>query len=612
MQHQVIKARHSSKVSLSVFIILVTIAWIYIWLRAILIPFQSDEVATFFMYIQPVEFFPSILGNNANNHILNSILTWVSCEVFGSSPIALRLPNVFAALVYFHFIFKLSQLLKWNFAKWGFILFSISTHFLLEFFSYSRGYGLSIAFITGALYELIIFTKETRLKPIILAVLFSLLATTANLNLIFISLSVYFFLLALLLFRFKSLKKKTAITGILFVLLAGGLSSTYFIYYSFQIREVAGFYYGSSAGFFKTTVESLALMVSGRYKIIIETLAISSFIITPLIMFTPWVTKKKRQNLLKGHTIFFALLLISWIGSLFLNNIWHVNFQEDRTAMHLIPLFYGMIFFTLESLNPIFRRYASATIIPMVFILVYSIQQVSLKKTVYGNSQQVPVEFFQYIKDDASGKPFPPVVSSYQARRQGWAFLNYRSGGLVNPLTGSAFPNPAADFLIHEFPLPDSLKSIFETILTDQNTQTALCRNIATPGLISSKTLTLENPIHGQIEYYDLFKISSDSLTGKSLRLEMELTVESPEKPLQAAVVVEVFDENRKTLAYEAIDLDQLQPHWDQPNHLFRHVMLIYDIPQVSKTILLYFWNKEKASVEILAGRVTIKISTGF
>jgi hypothetical protein len=605
-----IKNLTAPTVSIFVYLTLATIAWIYIWLRAIFIPFQSDEAATFFMYIQTGQFFPPRSVIDANNHILNSILTWFSYKIFGSSPLSLRLPNIFAALVYFYFIFKLSELLKWNVAKWGFILLSAGTHFILEFFSYSRGYGISIALISGAIYQLIILLKVIRLKRVILAVLFTLLASAANLNLILISLSVYLFL-AMILFRAVSVRKKTLLSALLIIILAGGASSVYFIYNSFQIREVAGFYYGSSAGFFKVTVDSLASMITGRFKIITEVLAVSTFIISTLIMIIWLASKKQRQRIFTGYNIFFALLLISWAGSLILNHIWQVNFQEDRAAMHLIPLFYGMVFFGLDSFSLQFRRYALIAILPFVFIMVYSIQQISLDKTAYGNSQQAPVKFYQYIRNDGSGKPFPPVVSSYQARRQSWAFLNYRSGGLLNPLTGSAFPNSRADFLIFEFPFPDSLKSIFEPVLTDQNTQTALYRNISLNGSISSSNLLLENAVSGQKEYYDLFKISTGGMIGKSLRLEIELTVESAAKPLQATVVVEVFDGNREPLAYEAIDLDQLQPVWDKQHHLFRHVLLVGHIPPESETALVYFWNKKKAPVNILAGQLNIYISEG-
>ncbi len=354
------------------------------------------------------------------------------------------------------------------------------------------------------------------------------------------------------------------------------------------------------------------MMISGRFKIIIEISAVSAFIIIAIITLFQLIVKKKRIGFPQGNEIFLLLLLISWIGSLLLNKIWHVNFQEDRAAMHLILLFYGLIFFTIDRSGNIFRRYSTIAILPLILILAYSFQQFSVKKSVYGNSQQVPVEFFQFIQDEASGKPFPPVVSSYQARRQVWAFMNYRSGGLLNPMTVSNFPDPGADFLIYEQTLPDSLKNCFKPILTDKNTNTALYRNIDPLPLFSYRTLTMKDPIKGQNEYFELFKIPSDSIIGKILRLEVELTVESHEKPLQITVVVEVFDENRKALEYEAIDLDQLQPEWDQSNHLFRHVIFVHDIPKESKTILLYLWNKKKVPVDISAGEVTIKSFPGI
>jgi len=595
------------KIEKAGYLILVTLAWIYIWLRAFHIPFQSDEAATFFMYVQPGQFFPPAATIDANNHILNSILTWISYHTFGSSPVSLRLPNVLSALVYFFFIFKLSNLLNFKFLKWGFILFSLGTNFILEFFSYSRGYGLSIAFLTAALYELIILIKEVSLKRIILSVIFIILATAANLNLIFISLTVYLILAIILLFRYKSEEKKNAINGLLIVLLAGGISSIYFIHYSFQIRDVAGFYYGSSAGFLKVTVDSLAAMVSGRFKAITVITAVVIFIFLFCMPLIQLVTNKKNNDLFRWQNVFIFFLLVSLIGSLLLNKIWHVNFQEDRAAMHLIPVFYGMIFFSIDSYSPIFRRYSSILILPLAFILIFSVQQFSLTKSVYGKSQQAPVEFFRFIKEEASGKPFPPVVSSYQARRQGWAFMNYRSGGLLNPLAVSNFPDKDADFLIHELPLADSLKSHFEMVVSDQNTQTGLFRNIDVPPFFSFKTLGLETGIRSENEYLEMFKISSDSLIGKGIRLETELMVESPKKPLQAALVVEVFDKDRKSLVYDAIDLDQLQPQWDQAHQQFRHVLLIPEMPPESESILMYLWNKKKVQVNIPEGSLTIK-----
>ncbi len=605
------KNLNSPGISLSIFLLIAASAWIYIWMRAALVPFQSDEAATFFMYVQPGNFLPPFSRVDANNHILNSFLTWISFKLFGSSPLSLRLPNVFAALIYFYFIFKISRLINWSFARWGFILLSAGTHFLLEFFSYSRGYGLSLAFLTGALYYMILALNEIRLKPAILATFYIILATAANLNMIFTALSIFTFLVIRLISGYKSIQRRDFLTGIFVISVAGVLASWYLADFSFQIRQVAGFYYGASTGFLPVTVKSLSTMISGHFHFFIEILAVSALIIAILLTFYQSMIKNKRSPRIDLYSLFTGILMINWIGALLLNHIFRVNYQEDRAAMHLIPIFYGMAFFGIDRLFPVFKRYSLVLLLPFLIIPAFSIRQVSLGKSVYGSSLQVPASYFHYIINESQGKDYPPVVSSYQARRQVWAYMNFRSGGILNPLMSNDFPNKTADFIIHELPLPDSLTGLFEPVLTDRNTQTALLRNKEPAEFILYKSLTPEECIRKSNVYHDLLRIETDSLAGQSLRLEADLFVESHKKPLEAAIVVELFDEDRKTLVYEAIDLDQLRPHWDNNNSHFRHVYLIYNIPPQSRSLLIYFWNKKKAFINHISGEVTIKLASG-
>ena len=59
--------------------------FIYIALRASLIPLIHDEAATFFYYIQTGVYLPPEAHLAANNHILNSALGSISFHIFGSS-----------------------------------------------------------------------------------------------------------------------------------------------------------------------------------------------------------------------------------------------------------------------------------------------------------------------------------------------------------------------------------------------------------------------------------------------------------------------------------------------------------------------------------------------
>jgi hypothetical protein len=424
-------------------------------------------------------------------------------------------------------------------------------------------------------------------------------------------LSIFTFLFIRLISGYKSINKRDFIAGIFFISVAGGLSTWYLAEFSFQIRQVAGFYYGASTGFLPVTVKSLSTMISGHFHFFIELLAVSAFTIAILLTFYQSMIKNIRSPLIDRYSLFTGILMINWIGVLLLNYIFRVNYQEDRAAMHIIPIYYGMVFFGIDRLFPVLKRYAILLILPFLIIPAFSIRQVSLVKSVYGNSLQVPVNYFQYINNESHVKDYPPVVSSYQARRQVWAFMNFRSGGTLNPLFSNDFPDKSADFIIHELPLPESLTGYFEPVLTDRNTQTALLRNKKPAEFILYKSFTTEECNRKSNLYHDLLRIETDSLAGQNIRLEVDLLIKSHKKPLEAAIVVELFDEDRKTLAYEAIDLDQLRPDWDNNNSHFRHVYLIRNISPESRSLLIYFWNKKKAMINHISGETTIKLAPG-
>ncbi len=82
------------KLSTIIFIIVSAIVFIIAGIRCATVPFNHDETATFFYYIQSGDFLPFLSHVDANNHILNSGLGWVCYKLFGDSPFSLRLPNL--------------------------------------------------------------------------------------------------------------------------------------------------------------------------------------------------------------------------------------------------------------------------------------------------------------------------------------------------------------------------------------------------------------------------------------------------------------------------------------------------------------------------------------
>ena len=116
--------------------------------------FTHDEAFTFLVYTKKTYKF--IITNalaSANNHILNSLLTKTTSIVLGETELSLRLPNVIAGISFIYLF------LKW-FLKtpkplfigiWGFSLLFLNNQ-VFEFYSLSRGYGLSFLFLSLSIY----------------------------------------------------------------------------------------------------------------------------------------------------------------------------------------------------------------------------------------------------------------------------------------------------------------------------------------------------------------------------------------------------------------------------------------------------------------------------
>src|SRR6476469_5141313 len=68
-------------------------------LRSYFVPFNHDETATFFFFIQSGKYMPFHSAADANNHVLNSFLGNICFHLFGSSPLSLRLPNLLGLIV---------------------------------------------------------------------------------------------------------------------------------------------------------------------------------------------------------------------------------------------------------------------------------------------------------------------------------------------------------------------------------------------------------------------------------------------------------------------------------------------------------------------------------
>ncbi len=270
--------------------------WVtYLVIRAYYVPFTFDESATFFHFVHTGDFWFFSSLPDANNHFLNSLLTNVSYHIFGSSKLALRLPNLLSAIVFLFFLFRISLLIKSTGIRWVFILSLMFSHYFIEFFAVSRGYGLSMAFLFGALYHLMKFSSGNSIKHILYISLFLLLAEFSNLSILILSIAIigYQLLLLILTKEFGIARKIYRLLLITFLQIAPLVFAAYYMFY---LQDKGSLYYGDDSGFWSLTVMSLIQLLTGT-KMIVFSIAVILFtvflIITTIFLF--WKNKFQYQ-----------------------------------------------------------------------------------------------------------------------------------------------------------------------------------------------------------------------------------------------------------------------------------------------------------------------------
>lgn len=156
--------------------------------RAVLVPLTYDEATTYLKFIR-VDFLSIFNFEVATNHILNTLLTKVSYVVGGNSELVLRMPNLIGYGMYMWFsLLILKQLRHRVIAFAGFMLLNLNL-FVLDYFSLTRGYGMSLGFLMGALFFLFRFLTQlpgsaTVSRDLSRAFLFAGTAVMANFSLL--------------------------------------------------------------------------------------------------------------------------------------------------------------------------------------------------------------------------------------------------------------------------------------------------------------------------------------------------------------------------------------------------------------------------------------------
>ncbi len=609
MTHKVqMKTMISKKNTDKVFFILLSVAvWLYIWLRAIFVPILSDEVATFFMYIQSGRFFPPDLVWDANNHILNSTITRISYLLFGPSVIALRLGSVLFAPVYFFFVFKTGGLMRNTFVRWTFFLAMMTTHFIIEFFAYSRGYGMSLALLAGAIWYLIQTAQNPNLNAVLKTLVFTILAVSANLNLLQTSLIIFGILFLISFVSIRKLRTAEIFFMFFFIFFLGGLSTWFFVDYSFRLLHEGRLYYGSGNGFWNNTILSLSSLAYGKVPIIFAVYFALIMFLSAIVLIFSVKNEKAQIQSLPPEFLFLFLLLGNIAAAFTLHILINVNFQEDRTAIYYLPLFFGLTGFMIDSFVQQKGKWVLLLLIPLFLLPIFNFGKISLLDSSYDRMPYVPKSFFEEVYVSAQSKEFPPTVAGIHKRKQVWAWYNYLSGGKMNPVLFNDEPVLSADYLMYDFEDKEKPNELYDELMYDECSGLSLLKRKASvkKSVLLEKVIS-NTPLVFSDEYLNLLEMDMDSLSLSGLLVGFDFEIESNANPFEGVIVGELRDSSGNKIQFEALDLYQLQPEWKKGANRIHHSILLSPLAKNASLLLVYVWNNRKVEFRVLKGKILV------
>ena len=158
----------------------------YVAVRAFLLPITWDEAYNYLEFTRqgillPLQFPPMV----ANNHYLNSWLTYLTTGVLGVSEITLRLPALTAYILFLYYTARLCNELPSPLLSVSAFVLLNGNPYVLDFFALSRGYGIAYGLLAGSIWYLYRFLRtDLRVTYSQASLGLAILAVTAHLTLI--------------------------------------------------------------------------------------------------------------------------------------------------------------------------------------------------------------------------------------------------------------------------------------------------------------------------------------------------------------------------------------------------------------------------------------------
>lgn len=347
------------RIKLSINQILITLIllaiFVYIILRAINLSFTHDESLSFQIIMGDKDF-----AGTANNHLLNSLLMKISSTVFGTSELALRLPNLLAFILYGSFCFRILDKYKNTILIFTGLAVLLLNPFLIEFFSLARGYGLALGFAMGSLYYLIKLEEDQTSRSFLFTMSFalglSLLAALSNYSFLNLNIALLFIFSADLysLIKNKTIhldRNKTIILVIIYLIDIIILLS--FINHLVVLRNRDQLYFGGESNFIEATLTTLIFgSIYMSYYGEIFWIRLLQII---LIVFSFTIVYQMIRVRYDTFAKIALLLFLMVMATVMQHHLFDILYPVNRAGLVFIPIFGLLLLFLISHFRDLMK-----------------------------------------------------------------------------------------------------------------------------------------------------------------------------------------------------------------------------------------------------------------
>lgn len=581
----------------SVFFIIVSLtAFVIVCLRSYLVPFNHDETATFFMYIQSGKYMPFNSQVDANNHVLNSFLGNICFHLFGSSPFSLRIPNLIGLLILIFATYKISENLK-NIGSKVFLTAGMLLSFhWLSFFSASRGYGLSMALLVMGLAYMMDYIENYKNRKFLLSLLFFQLAISSNLILIIVVL-----LLSGIMALIQLLNKKlfNPLTIIVWVLHLGAVY--YWLSFSFFLQENGALYYGAGDSYWKVTFVSLIQLIFGFENRALKYLLVFLFLIVlglTLYLNKGNLFKLKEQFKNPSWSLLFAFILCTLcLGFYLMHKLLGVNYPEDRTGLFFYLFFVLLICFTFDLLpvmyNRIFLFGGSA-----IFVIHFAVN-LNFRKHSLNVYETIPEHFYTTLLKEQEKSKERITIGGHRVRELFYAFINYRHGSKLNPADPTEVMQMNCDYYIATKPEEKYFKEYYDIIDSEPDWGFVLLKRKEKITRTLCAEVTNVEVKENANEFIEIYGHQDTVFSNqKPLLAEINFDIDNLPVPVNAWFVFQINDSLDQTVYFKRFPLQWIG-YDNNGKKKLSYSLISGNLPSKSKKIACFFWNIEHQPMSI-------------